>query len=116
MKTLTVVSAALLLLATSAQANDDCTGGSSIDAAGNDCMSAVVDYVPAPLAPLTPQQYRQARLRESRDAALAESLARARTLKVAADQAMQQAALARLPSLSQEGQCAGQSDATGNAC
>jgi hypothetical protein len=116
MKKLTVVSATLLLLATSAHPNDDCAGGGSIDAAGNECMSAVVVYVPAPPAPLTPQQYRQAKQRESRDAALAEFQARARTMKVAGDQAIQQAALARLPSLSQDGQCAGNSDATGNAC
>ena len=108
MKKLTAVAAGLLLIAMSAGAQEECAGG--MTAAGNECTTAAVAVVPAPRTPY------KAKGSDTRDAARAESQADARARKVAKVHAMQQTALRRLPPLSQDGQCAGTSDATGNAC
>jgi hypothetical protein len=108
MKKLTAVAAGLLLLAMSAHAQQECAGG--MTAAGNECTTAAIAFVPASRTP------QKAWASETRDAARAAPQADARARKVVKVPALHQAALRRPASLSQDGQCAGTSDATGNAC
>ena len=130
MKKLASGLAALMFVAMGAQAQDDCMDGATIDSSGNDCMKPPDVYVRPLTMELTPQQHAEAVQQMARNATLAKAAADKKLAGQhsttdkghAGPQAAKTASAASSTPASptsqspQDGQCAGNSDATGNAC